>query len=162
MVSLERSTGDLSSAVFETADEESTRALGESFGRAVPGGTAISLEGGLGAGKTCFVKGVARGLGIDAEVLSPTFILVEEYRGEIPLFHFDLYRLEKLEEVEKIGFYDAIDGRNIVMVEWGDRLPGGENIFDVRVRIEIVSGSERKIEIEGPSGLLDRMRGAPG
>jgi tRNA threonylcarbamoyladenosine biosynthesis protein TsaE len=158
MARLERTTGDMSSSLFVTADQKSTRELGESFGRIIPLGTVVSLEGGLGAGKTCFVKGVARGLGIDSEVLSPTFILVEEYRGEIPLFHFDLYRLETLEEVEKIGFYDAIDGRNIVLVEWGDRLPGGEEIFDIRVRIEIGSGSERKIEIEGPSGLLNRMR----
>ncbi len=159
MERLKKSNGEMAVAIFQTADEEITRALGESFGLSVSPGTAVSLEGGLGAGKTCFVKGVARGLGIDSEVLSPTFILVEEYRGEIPLFHFDLYRLEKLEEVEKIGFYDAIDGRNIVLVEWGDRLPGAEDIFDVRVHIEILSGSERNIEVSGPTDLLDRMQG---
>ncbi|MBN2070510.1 MAG: tRNA (adenosine(37)-N6)-threonylcarbamoyltransferase complex ATPase subunit type 1 TsaE [Candidatus Krumholzibacteriota bacterium] len=131
--------------------------LGERFGTIVPAGMAVSLEGGLGAGKTFFVKGVARGLLIEDEVLSPTFILVEEYRGELPLFHFDLYRLEDLSEVEGTGLFDAVDGKNLVVVEWGDRLPEGALDFDISINIAVTGEKTRKVTIEGPSVLVDMM-----
>lgn len=137
------------------ADTETTGAeLAAEAGR----GAVISLEGGLGAGKTCFVKGMAEGLGIQAEVLSPTFILVEEYRGPVTLLHYDLYRLEELGEVERLGFYDAIDGENVVVVEWGDRLPTAEEVFDVRVRITITGPDRREIAVEAGAGLVEGLK----
>ena len=141
-----------------TSSPGETAKLGRMIGRTVPAGTAISLEGGLGAGKTVLVKGIAEGLGIEAEVLSPTFILVEEYRGgELPLLHYDLYRLEELGEVERIGMFDAVDGNNIVVVEWGDRLPEGTMRFDMRISIKITGGDGRYIEVLGPAAVVERL-----
>lgn len=157
MERLENLSGRKGEMTVETAGESETASLGERFGRLVPAGSAVSLEGGLGAGKTMFVKGMAKGLGVRSEVLSPTFILVEEYAGDIPLLHFDLYRLEEVDEVEKIGLFDAVDGRNIVVVEWGDRLPEGAMEFDIRVRITITGESVRMISLAGPGNILVKL-----
>ncbi len=145
--------------MVDTASPGETFALGVMLGESIAPGTTVSLEGGLGAGKTLLVKGIVEGLGIEAEVLSPTFILVEEYGGEVPVFHFDLYRLDELEEVEKIGFFDAIDGRNIVIAEWGDRLPEGSTAFDLTVLISMAGETARRITIAGPADVLCRLHG---
>ncbi|MBN1164161.1 MAG: tRNA (adenosine(37)-N6)-threonylcarbamoyltransferase complex ATPase subunit type 1 TsaE [Candidatus Krumholzibacteriota bacterium] len=131
-----------------------TLRLGVRLGKLMPPGTLVSLEGGLGAGKTLLVKGMARGLGVKTEVLSPTFILLEEYRGELPLWHFDLYRLEEVGEVEKIGLFDAVDGNNIVVVEWGDRLPRGMLEYDLIIRIRITGENSRDIDITCAGNLF--------
>jgi len=127
--------------------------IGKIFGGFLPAGSVISLEGGLGVGKTLFVRGICAGLEAKEEVLSPTFILLEEYNGLFPILHFDLYRLEKLEEVHKLGLFDLADGRNIILVEWGDRLPEGVLKYDIRVDIQIVSNSERIINFKVPENL---------
>jgi tRNA threonylcarbamoyladenosine biosynthesis protein TsaE len=137
-----------------------THRIGERIGAGVPAGTVLSLEGGLGAGKTVLAKGICKGLGVDDEVVSPSFILMEEYRGVYPVFHFDLYRLDELGDVEGIGLYEAIDGRNVVIVEWGDRLPEGALHFDVRVRIAIRSAEDRDIDLTAPPPLIDLLTGA--
>ena len=142
-------------AVIDSPEE--MLALGKRFGMIVPPGAAVSLGGGLGAGKTFFVKGVINGLGVSEEVLSPTFILVEEYKGDLPVFHFDLYRLEDVADVEQTGLFDAVDGRNVVLVEWGDRLPEGVLDFDIRINIVITGERSRKMTIEGPDGLLENL-----
>jgi len=157
---LEDVAGPVRIAAIETGSPDETLALGRRIGEILPFGTTLSLEGGLGAGKTALVKGIALGLGIEAEVLSPTFILVEEYRGgEAPLLHYDLYRLEELGEVERIGMFDAVDGRNMVVVEWGDRLPEGTMEFDVTVSIRIKREEKRDIEISAPSTVIDALEG---
>ena len=127
--------------------------IGTIFGGFLPAGSVISLEGGLGVGKTLFVSGICAGLEVKEEVLSPTFILLEEYNGLFPILHFDLYRLEKLEEVYKLGLFDLADGRNIILVEWGDRLPEGVLKYDIHVDIQIVSNSERIINFKAPKNL---------
>ena len=155
-----REAGDRgrSSLVISSASPRDTQRVGAALAVSAGRGAVISLEGGLGAGKTCLVKGMADGLGIDAEVLSPTFILVEEYRGGgNTLMHYDLYRLEELGEVESIGFFDAIDGENVVVVEWGDRLPGAEELFDLRVRIDITGSQAREIRIYGREDLVEAV-----
>ncbi len=157
---LESARGPRRELTLTTGSPGGTTALGARLGAVVPRGTTISLEGGLGAGKTVLVKGIARGLGIEAEVLSPTFILVEEYGGgEAPLLHYDLYRLERLGEVERTGMFDAVDGRNVVVVEWGDRLPEGTMEFDVTVSISIVDEGERKMVISAPSEIAAALEG---
>lgn len=148
---------------FESASPEETACLGEEIGRLLPAGSAVSLEGGLGAGKTCLAGGLLRGLGIDAPALSPTFILVEEYRGgRSPVLHFDLYRLEELGEAERIGLLDAVDGTNVVIVEWGDRLPEGVLAFDVRVSIAVTGERSRRVTIEAPADLAGALAGRGG
>lgn len=163
MTRLKESAGPVRVTAIGSSSPEETLALGRRIGEIIPFGTTLSLEGGLGAGKTALVKGIALGLGIEAEVLSPTFILVEEYRGGVaPLLHYDLYRLEELGEVERIGMFDAVDGRNMVVVEWGDRLPEGTMEFDITISIRITGGEERDIEISAPVVVIDALDGWEG
>jgi tRNA threonylcarbamoyladenosine biosynthesis protein TsaE len=160
VIRLEHADGPPRTASVSSGSPGATLALGKRLGRILPPGSTLSLEGGLGAGKTALVKGIALGLGIEAEVLSPTFILVEEYRGgTLPFLHYDLYRLEELGEVERIGMFDAVDGINIVAVEWGDRLPPETMEFDVTISIRIAGSEERDIEISAPAGIVEALTG---
>ena len=112
-------------------------------------GAVILLYGDLGAGKTVFVKGLAEGLGADSDdVTSPTFTLVQEYRGRIPLYHVDLFRLETAAEIDDLGL-DELGAAGVLAVEWAERLPGRpETAIDVR--IEDAGEQERKVTITRP------------
>jgi tRNA threonylcarbamoyladenosine biosynthesis protein TsaE len=101
---------------------EDTRAIGEAVGGLLVAGDVVSLTGDLGAGKTTFVQGAARALQVSQPVLSPTFTLVREYRGLLPVYHLDVYRLERLREVEDLGFDEYLEGEGVVFVEWGDAI----------------------------------------
>jgi tRNA threonylcarbamoyladenosine biosynthesis protein TsaE len=133
-----------------------TEALGEEFGRAAQRGLVIALSGDLGAGKTQFVRGVARGLGISGRVHSPTFTLVNEYGGgRLKLFHLDLYRLETPGQIASAGVEEHLQPEGVSVIEWAERLlgraagathnlqPPTSNFRNVR--IEIISEGERKI-----------------
>jgi tRNA threonylcarbamoyladenosine biosynthesis protein TsaE len=125
-----------------------TESLGEKFGLAAERGLVIALSGDLGAGKTQFVKGLARGLGISARVHSPTFTLVNEYGGgRLKLFHLDLYRLETQAQVLSAGVVEFLSPDGVSVIEWAERICDLRfAICDLKkVRIEIVSGSERRI-----------------
>ncbi len=126
--------------------EEETRALG----RELAGGifrphTVLSLEGPLGAGKTCFVQGLAEGLGLDpAGVSSPTFTLVHEYRtGRLLLVHFDLYRLNSEEELAGLGYDDYLKEPGVCAIEWGDKFPGSLPAESLRIQFSIEGDSRR-------------------
>ena len=102
---------------------EETLAIGETLGQLLRGGEVLSLVGELGAGKTLFVKGLARGLGIDPRrVTSPTFVLHQIYEGRLPLHHLDLYRLQSAAEFDDLGIADHLGTEAVLAVEWGDRL----------------------------------------
>ena len=125
-----------------------TESLGEKFGRIAERGLVVALSGELGAGKTQFVKGLARGLGISACVHSPTFTLVNEYGGgRLKLFHLDLYRLETAHQILSAGVEDYLSPDGVSVVEWAERIYDLRfTIYDLKkVQIEIVSESERKI-----------------
>ncbi len=111
--------------IIQTYSAEETQRLGQQIGRCVTAGMIIGLCGDLGTGKTCLVKGIATGLGIAAEeVVSPTFTLVtEHYRGRIPLYHIDLYRLEGV-AVEELGFEEYLFGQGVAVIEWFQFLTG--------------------------------------
>ena len=135
---------------FISHNPAETESLGEKFGRAAKGGLVIALSGELGAGKTQFVKGLARGLGISARVHSPTFTLVNEYGGgRLKLFHLDLYRLETPEQIASAGIEEFLQPDGVSVVEWAERLADGkwkmEDGMIRKVKIEIVGESERKI-----------------
>lgn len=119
--------------------EVDTMSLGRRIASQVESALILSLEGPLGAGKTCLVKGLAGGLGIDPdEVSSPTFTLVHEYTGgRIPLVHFDLYRLESEEELLPLGFEEYLGTPGIVAIEWGGKFPGSLPSGSWRVTFEI-------------------------
>jgi tRNA threonylcarbamoyladenosine biosynthesis protein TsaE len=139
-------------ATFISHSPAETESLGESFGRAAERGWVIALSGDLGAGKTQFVKGLARGLGISAPVHSPTFTLVNEYGGgRLKLFHLDLYRLETREQVLSAGIGEFLSPDGVTVIEWAEKMwtvegrGSQESKYRHHVRIEILSGPERKI-----------------
>lgn len=128
--------------------EAETRACGERLGTRLRGGEVVLLCGDLGAGKTQFAKGVARGLGVSAEVLSPTFTMAARYEGRLPLVHYDLYRVRDERELVELGFLAGDDPREVALVEWGDRIPPPPGCVHVELHLE--SASRRRIEIEDP------------
>ncbi|HEY2329180.1 MAG TPA: tRNA (adenosine(37)-N6)-threonylcarbamoyltransferase complex ATPase subunit type 1 TsaE [Verrucomicrobiae bacterium] len=135
-------------ATFISHSPAETEALGEAFGRAARRGQVIALGGDLGAGKTQFVRGLARGLEISTRVHSPTFTLVNEYGGgRLKLFHLDLYRLETAEQILGAGIGEYLSPDGVSVIEWAERIADcGLRIADFRnVRIEILGESEREI-----------------
>ena len=133
-----------------TAGEDETVAAGERFARTLQPGAVVLLYGQLGAGKTAFVRGLARGLGAaDDEVSSPTFTIVQEYHGaSLTLYHVDLYRLEP-KEVDDLGLDDLMGPDSIVAIEWADRWMGRPD-DGIEVAIKEGGGDRRAIEIEIP------------
>jgi tRNA threonylcarbamoyladenosine biosynthesis protein TsaE len=137
---------------FVTHDADETRALGERIGRTLAAGACVALVGELGAGKTAFVQGLARGLGIFGRVASPSFTIVTEHDdGRVPLFHADFYRLERAAELDAIGFQDYFARGGVVVVEWADRFPEALPAERLEVRIEIVGDEARRLHVGGPS-----------
>src|SRR5271170_7136882 len=138
-------------ATFISHSPAETESLGEKFGRAAERGFVFALSGDLGAGKTQFVKGLARGLGVTARVHSPTFTLVNEYGGgRLKLFHLDLYRLETRAQILSAGIGEFLSPDGVAVIEWAERLKveNGKRKAEgkmVEVNIEIVNTSERKI-----------------
>ena len=105
---------------YESRSAEETRAIGKTLGESLKEGDVVALTGELGAGKTVFAKGIAEGLGVTEEVVSPTFTLQRTYEGVRTLNHFDLYRIEDEEELTHIGFYDTL-GEGVAVIEWAER-----------------------------------------
>ncbi len=129
--------------------ESETEELGARLAACLPGGTVVAMYGDLGAGKTAFVRGMARGMGLDCRVSSPTFTIVNEYLGERELIHFDMYRLSGADELFEIGWEDYLARGAVCAVEWSENVEGAFFGDEVRVSIEKLSDTERKIMIEG-------------
>ena len=127
--------------------ESETEAAGEAFALTLPPGAVVALYGDLGAGKTAFVRGMARGLGLDARVSSPTFTIVNEYLGERELYHFDMYRLESADELFDIGWEDYLARGGVCAVEWSENVQGAFEGDEICVRIEKTGDTERTITI---------------
>ena len=135
-------------ATFISHSPTETESLGEKFGRAATRGLVIALTGDLGAGKTQFVRGLARGLDIASRVHSPTFTLVNEYSGgRLKLFHLDLYRLETAHQILTAGVEDYLSPDGVAVMEWAERIYDLRfTIYDLKkVKIEILGETERKI-----------------
>ena len=131
--------------------ERDTERLGETLVGKLPPGTVVAFTGDLGAGKTAFVRGMARGLGIRARVTSPTFTIVNEYEGgRLPLFHFDMYRLHSADELFDIGWEDFLRRGGICAVEWSENIEGaleGDTVWvDIR---RGASDTQRTIAVRG-------------
>ena len=133
---------------------EETEALGAELARSLRPGDVIAYLGDLGAGKTAFTRGLARGLGCTGRVTSPTFTIVNEYEGPIPLFHFDMYRLGDADELFDIGWEDYLARGGVCAVEWSERIP--EEIPADAIQITICRCPEcddwRRITVEGAEG----------
>ncbi|MGI6027847.1 MAG: tRNA (adenosine(37)-N6)-threonylcarbamoyltransferase complex ATPase subunit type 1 TsaE [Candidatus Heteroscillospira sp.] len=132
-----------------TKSELETEQAGASLGSRVPNGTVIAMYGDLGAGKTAFVRGMARGMGITARVNSPTFTIVNEYAGDRELFHFDMYRLGSSDELFDIGWEDYLAREGVCVVEWSENVSDAFDGTEIKVSIAKLSDTARKITIEG-------------
>ena len=133
--------------------EQETETLGAALAQRLHGGDVIAYRGDLGAGKTAFTRGLARGLGCTGRVTSPTFTIVNEYEGKIPLFHFDLYRLGDEEELWDIGWEDYLGRGGVCAVEWSESFPRAIPPEAVTVTIRRCPENEdwRRITVEGVS-----------
>ena len=151
---LQRKAEDLK-MTYETNSPEETERVGAALGRILRPGTVIACRGGLGAGKTAFTRGLARGLGYTDIVTSPTYTIVNEYLGgRLPLFHFDMYRLSSPDDLWDIGWEDYLDRGGVCCVEWS------ENVADaledpITVTIDKLGENSRRITLEGGSALAD-------
>lgn len=135
--------------VFTTHSPEETIATGETFAKLLRGGDLVAYRGGMGAGKTTFTVGVARGLGLDAWVSSPTFALVNEYEGKaVRLCHFDMFRITSHDDLYSTGFFDYLDSGAIVAVEWSENIAAALPQPHITVDIAI-DGDNRTITITG-------------
>ena len=140
---------------FITNSPRETEALGERLGQILPAGIVIAYQGDLGAGKTAFTRGLARGLGSTDPVTSPTYTIVNEYlSGQLPLFHFDMYRLASEDDLFDIGWEDYLERGGICAVEWSENVSGGIN-STVMVSIEKIDENTRKITLTGGAYLAD-------
>jgi len=143
---------------FETPSPEDTLILGEKIGRHLEPGDIIFLFGDLGAGKTTLTQGIALGLGVAKEeyVRSPSFTLVNEYRGKIPVFHIDLYRIASSRELEDLGLEDIFSNKGIAIVEWAEKLFSRENTSIpllgierwIEIHIAIEKNESRKFDLK--------------
>ena len=134
---------------YITTSESETEALGARLAAVLPGGSVVAMYGDLGAGKTAFVRGMARGMGLNARVSSPTFTIVNEYLGERDLIHFDMYRLSGADELFDIGWEDYLARGAVCAVEWSENVEDAFFGDEIRVCIDKLSQTERKITIEG-------------
>ena len=143
--------------ILETYRAEETFAIGMKIGQQAQAGHIYTLTGELGAGKTVFTQGVARGLGIEEPVCSPTFTIIQEYKdGRLPFYHFDVYRIGDIEEMEEIGYEDYFFGEGVCLVEWAnliqELLP--EQVIEITIEKDLERGFDyRRITIEGIEGL---------
>ena len=133
--------------IFETHSPEETRALGKALGEQASSGELLCLNGELGAGKTVFTKGLAEGLGITEDVVSPTFTILQIYdSGRLPLFHFDVYRIGDIEEMDEIGYEDYFYGDGVTVIEWSSLIA------------ELIPKTAKRILIEKPENGGDDDR----
>ncbi len=136
---------------FITNSVEETIAAAAEIAASLHAGDIILYEGDMGAGKTHFTKGIAKYLKVEDEVTSPTFALVNEYSGDIPLFHFDLYRIDSYDDLYAIGFFDYLDRGGIIAAEWSENISElKEELGEViTICIEKISDTSRKITVSG-------------
>ena len=145
-----------------TSGPEETHGLGKCFGELALAGLVVLLNGDLGAGKTCFAQGVAMGLGVSAEtpVTSPTYTLLNIHLGRLALYHFDLYRLSQVDDLEDLGYDEFAEGEGLTLVEWADRMTDAISA-SLSVTIERTDEETRQFHFEAfdSSGrdLLEKM-----
>lgn len=134
---------------FITHSPAETEEVGRELAAGLQSGRVVAFFGGLGMGKTAFVRGMAVGRGLQAEVSSPTFALVHDYGGQPPLVHFDMYRITGWEDLYTTGFFDYLDMGAILAVEWSEHIENALPGDTIRVTIEALSDTERRITIDG-------------
>lgn len=143
----------MNSWIYESQSAKETRLLGEKIGQKAKGGEIILLNGDLGVGKTVFSKGLGAGLGIEEPISSPTFTVLQIYEsGRLPLYHFDVYRIADVEEMDEIGYEDYFYGRGVCLVEWAELISEilPSEVIRVTIEKDLQKGMDyRKITVEG-------------
>lgn len=140
-----------------TGSPYETQALGRHLGERAVGGTLVLLIGNLGAGKTCFAQGLAAGLGVPDQVTSPTFILAAEYRGRLPLYHLDLYRIETPQEAEGLDLDRYLGGDGVTLVEWAERAPDLWPDERLTITFAHLSEERRQLSLEASGPIAQRL-----
>ena len=139
--------------IFFSKSEKDTELIATEFSSALRGGDVVAFRGGMGMGKTVFVRSCVNAMGIDADVSSPTFSIVNDYGGDINVYHFDMYRVESWDSLYSTGFFDYMNDRSILFIEWSENI---ENVLpENTIYIDFTLGetaTERKIEISGGDG----------
>jgi tRNA threonylcarbamoyladenosine biosynthesis protein TsaE len=146
---------------FHCPAEDDTLALAAALGRLAWPGLTVSLSGGLGAGKTVFARGFARGLGIDEAVTSPSYPIIQEYRGRLVLHHMDWYRLGSADEVLDTGAGELLDGDGVCLVEWPERAPELLSGAGLAVTISILPEGGRRLSLRAQAGQAAHQLGWP-
>lgn len=133
---------------YRTGSPEETELVGFRLAEQLTGGEVIAYRGGLGMGKTCFTRGLARGLGFSGEVTSPTFALINEYiGGRLPLFHFDMYRVSGWEDLYSTGFFDYLEQGGVLAVEWSENIENALPDHTVTVDFTALDEQQREITV---------------
>ena len=135
---------------IQTHSPEETQTIGRQIGETLKAGDVVALVGDLGAGKTCLTQGIARGIGIASQevVNSPSYTLINEYAGEIPIYHIDLYRLERRADIIDLGLEEYLEGKGICIIEWADRMANLLPANYIQIMLKWVDESTRTIEIQ--------------
>ncbi len=142
----EESGASVVTMVIESRSPHETKSWGRRLASLLEGGELLGLIGDLGAGKTCFIKGLARGLSLrEEDILSPTFTMIQEHQGRLPLYHIDLYRLEEA-TLDDLGLREYLFSEGVAAVEWFERLRGGAEMEYLAVRISYAGANIRRIE----------------
>ena len=134
--------------IFRSESVAMTEKYGRILAESLTAGTVVALYGGMGMGKTALVRGIAAGLGLEAEVSRPTFALVHDYGGQPPLIHFDMYRVSGWEDLYSTGFFDYLDAGAILVVEWSENIENALPADAIRLRLQRVDDCTRLIERE--------------
>ncbi len=142
--------------IWKTRGAEETQKVGMELGARLVPGTVVGIIGQLGAGKTCLAQGVCRGLGVEEYVTSPSFVLIHEYEGRLPVYHFDLYRLRDAEELFDLGYEEYFYGDGVCLVEWAERAGSLWPEDGVEVRLNDLGAETREIIFSDRTGKLNR------
>lgn len=136
--------------VYKSSSVEETLEIAQNFAKRLRSGDVVLYTGEMGAGKTHFTKGIARAFGVEDEVTSPTFALVNEYQGDFGVYHFDLFRINSYDDLYAIGFFDYLDRDGVLCIEWSENIPSlGDNLESVYyVDIKKLDENSRQITIE--------------
>ena len=145
---------------FKTESPDETQALGEKIGKTLKRGDVIALIGDLGTGKTCLTQGIARGAGIasDEIVSSPSYILINEYNGTVPIYHIDLYRLENSEEIAELGLSEYVEGDGICIIEWAERMAEALPDSCIKIHITLADANALHSDDEVSESILDNPK----
>jgi len=138
---------------------EETQRLGIQVGQNLGAGDLVALTGELGSGKTCLIQGITLGLGIlnPRQVTSPTFTLINEYKGRVPIYHFDLYRISRPEELYELGFEEYFYGNGVTLIEWAEKMMGWLPPQRLSIHIKILSESQREIQFSTPQAKFEEL-----